>query len=66
MKLRTELDLQEHLDVALGWRIKEIDYTKTAVDRSSGDAQMAVAHAGLALLYAYWEGGTSKLPPKAC
>ncbi len=56
MKLRTELELQEYLDYELAWRIKEIDYTKTAVQRAKGNAQLAVARAGLALLYAHWEG----------
>jgi hypothetical protein len=32
------------------------DYTKTAVQRATGSAQQAVARAGLALLYAHWEG----------
>ena len=56
MRLRTVLELQEYLDHELAWRVKEIDYTKTAVHRASGNAQSAVARAGLALLYAHWEG----------
>ncbi len=55
MTLRTVLELQEYLDQDLGWRLREIDYTKTAVRRASGNAQSAVARAGLALLYAHWE-----------
>lgn len=56
MRLRTEMELQEYLDYELAWRLREIDYTKTAVRRASGNAQLAVARAGLALLYAHWEG----------
>jgi hypothetical protein len=56
MILRTVLELQEYLDHDFAWRVREIDYTKTAVQRASGNAQMAVARAGLALLYAHWEG----------
>jgi hypothetical protein len=56
MTLRTTLELQEYLDHDLAWRVQEIDYTKTAVQRASGNAQLAVARAGLALLYAHWEG----------
>jgi hypothetical protein len=56
MKLRTVLELQEYLDHELAWRVREIDYTKTAVQRASGNAQLAVSRAGLALLYAHWEG----------
>jgi hypothetical protein len=56
MRLRTVLELQDYLDHELAWRVKEIDYTKTAIQRASGNAQSAIARAGLALLYAHWEG----------
>ncbi len=56
MKLRTELQLQEFLDGDLGWRIKEIDYTETAIRRATGSAQVALTRSGVALLYAHWEG----------
>lgn len=56
MKLRTPLALQEYLDSEMGWRVKEISFTQTAVQRASGDAQSAIARAALALLYAHWEG----------
>jgi MAE_28990/MAE_18760-like HEPN len=56
MRLRTVVDLQTYLDCDFAWRVREIDYTKTIVQRASGNAQITVARAGLALLYAHWEG----------
>jgi hypothetical protein len=56
VKLRTELDIQKFLDNEFAWRIKEIDYTQTAVKRASGNAQSTLTRAGVALLYAHWEG----------
>lgn len=56
MKLRTVLQLQEYLDNEYAWRVKEIDYAQTAVRRASGSAQVTLTRAGVALLYAHWEG----------
>jgi hypothetical protein len=54
-KLRTLNQLQEALDADMGWRIKEISTFKlaTRVDRTN---QKVFVRAGVALVYAHWEG----------
>lgn len=40
----------------VGWRIKETAALRATVHASSGDAQWTAMRAGVALLYAHWEG----------
>jgi hypothetical protein len=56
MKIRTLNELQDCLDKDRAWRIKEIDYYRTAVKRVPQLAQDTVIRAGVPLLYAHWEG----------
>ena len=53
MKIRTESQLMDHLDWEFSWRLKEIDFLKKAVQRTSNSA---LRRAGIPLVYAHWEG----------
>lgn len=55
-KIRTLSDLQDALDKALAWRIKEIAYVKSTARSSKSFAQAALVRAGVPLVYAHWEG----------
>lgn len=55
-KLRTANDLQDFLDTEYGWRIKEIAALKAAVRTAGLMPERTLMRAGLALLYAHWEG----------
>jgi hypothetical protein len=54
-KIRTLDQLQEKLDTEMGWRIKEISHFKIAT-KSSNDRTRTFVRAGVALVYAHWEG----------
>lgn len=60
MKLRTLSDLQDALDREMGWRLQEIAAMKTQVKGSIDTTKKGLARAGLALLYAHWEGFTKR------
>ena len=55
-KIHTSSQLQDYLDMELSWRIKEIANLKTAVKSSKNLSEQTIIRAGLALLYAHWEG----------
>lgn len=55
-KIRTLTQLQDSLDKAFSWRLKEIADLKVAVKGSSSLGQATVVRAGVPLLYAHWEG----------
>lgn len=55
-KIKTLSDLQDALDKALGWRLKEIAYVKSNAKSSKSFAQAALLRAGVPLIYAHWEG----------
>lgn len=55
-KIRTLSDLQDALDKALAWRLKEIAYVKSNAKSSKSFAQAALLRAGVPLIYAHWEG----------
>jgi hypothetical protein len=55
-KLRTANDLQDYLDAEYGWRIKEIATLKAAIRTAGLMPERTLIRAGLALLYAHWEG----------
>lgn len=55
-KIRSQDQLQDALDKALGWRVKEILNLKTSVRAASSLPQATLVRAGIALLYAHWEG----------
>lgn len=56
MKLRTADELLMHLDHEMAWRIKELHQFKSAVESSEGRNIDAHIRAGVAMLYAHWEG----------
>lgn len=56
--MRTLQDLQDELDADLAWRRVEAHLLLSNVRLSSGASQQAVIRAGIALLYAHWEGYT--------
>ncbi len=55
-KIRTQTQLQDFLDSELGWRMKEIANMRTAVKDSGNISVSTMVRAGIALLYAHWEG----------
>lgn len=57
MRLRTLSSLQDALDNAFAWRIKEIAAMKMSVEsKSMSMTQTTLIRAGVPLLYAHWEG----------
>jgi hypothetical protein len=54
-KIRTVNQLQEALDSEMGWRIKEIAAFKLVTKTENGN-RAAFVRAGVALVYAHWEG----------
>lgn len=54
-KIRTLAQLQEALDDEMGWRIKEISDFKL-VTKTQASGSRTFIRAGLALVYAHWEG----------
>jgi hypothetical protein len=58
-KIRTLTQLQEALDADMGWRIKEFSAFKIAT-KAGGVNQKTFVRAGVALVYAHWEGFIKK------
>lgn len=56
MKIRTLGHLQDCLDKEMGWRLKEVADLKTSVKSSKLLSQSTLIRAGVAILYAHWEG----------
>jgi MAE_28990/MAE_18760-like HEPN len=54
-KIRTLSQLQERLDAEMSWRIKEIADFKL-VAKNQPERSLTFCRAGIALLYAHWEG----------
>jgi hypothetical protein len=54
-KIRTLTQLQEVLDGEMGWRIKEIAAFRLAT-KAGGVNQKTFVRAGVAIVYAHWEG----------
>lgn len=55
-KIRTADELQNVLDRELSWRIKEIADIRSAARIARVGSEMTLRRAGIALLYAHWEG----------
>ncbi|MEH6721680.1 MAG: MAE_28990/MAE_18760 family HEPN-like nuclease [Aurantimonas endophytica] len=55
-KIKTLSAFQDAIDADFAWRIKEISNLKTEVSGSSSIAKTTLIRAGIALLYAHWEG----------
>lgn len=58
-EVRTLTNLQDAMDQELGWRIKEISTFKIEAAKGGAGAK-AFTRAGVALLYAHWEGFIKK------
>ncbi len=55
-KIRTLTHLQEALDSEMGWRVKELSSLTLSAKGDSSLAAPTIIRAGVALLYAHWEG----------
>ena len=55
-KIRTATQLQERLDDDFSWRLKEIYNIRSAARTAGPASQKTFIRAGIALLYAHWEG----------
>jgi MAE_28990/MAE_18760-like HEPN len=55
MKIRTLSEFQDTLDSEMGWRLKELSVFQLGA-RSIGSQRKPLIRAGVALLYAHWEG----------
>ena len=55
-KIRTAEQLQDVLDEEFSWRLKEIADIRTAARSANAGLQRTLIRAGIALLYAHWEG----------
>lgn len=55
-KIRTVNQLQNKLDDEFAWRLKEIADLKSAVQQQRTITEKTLVRAGIALLYAHWEG----------
>lgn len=56
MKVRTLEELQTVLDGAMAWRRKELIDIDSAIGTANGNTERTYIRAGVALLYAHWEG----------
>lgn len=55
-KIRTVTNAQLFLDNDFGWRLQEISDIKTSIRSLEGAKSRTLIRAGVALLYAHWEG----------
>lgn len=55
-KIRSQDQLQDALDTELGWRVKEVLTLKLRIRAANSLPQATLIRAGIALLYAHWEG----------
>ena len=56
MKLRTLEQLEDALDEEMAWRLKELLNLRASVKTGRNHVQPMMIRAGVALLYAHWEG----------
>jgi hypothetical protein len=56
MKNRTFAMFVDCIQQDFAWRIKELDIIKSEIPQDENDKQSAFIRAGIALLYAHWEG----------
>lgn len=61
MKVRTLNELQDLIDKDLSWRKRELTTIKFNVKRSKKIAKDTAIRAGIALLYAHWEGSIKSI-----
>lgn len=56
MKIRTEYEFQDVVDKEVSWRKKELSALKSNIYSTRKFAKNTALRAGIALLYAHWEG----------
>jgi hypothetical protein len=56
VKLRTLEQLEDAMDVEMSWRIKELLFVRFEARSAASAVQETHIRAGIALLYAHWEG----------
>lgn len=56
MKIRTEEEFQDAVDKETSWRKKELSAIKSNIATARNSAKSTALRAGIALLYAHWEG----------
>lgn len=56
MKIRTEDEFQDAVDSETAWRKKELSSISSNITTSKKAAKITALRAGIALLYAHWEG----------
>lgn len=61
MKIRTLDELQNAIDREMAWRKKELSAIRATVASSRKFARETAIRAGIALLYAHWEGGIKNI-----
>lgn len=61
MKVKTLNNLQDLISEDLAWRKIEISYTKKMIQKASGSSKETALRAGVALLYAHWEGSIKNM-----
>lgn len=61
MKVRTLNKLQDLISEDLAWRKIEISSTKKMIQRANGLSKETALRAGVALLYAHWEGSIKNM-----
>ena len=55
-RIRNKLQFSDALDMEFSWRLKEIDDLRQLIKTSQSIRQRTLLRAGLAMLYAHWEG----------
>lgn len=61
MKIRTENDLQDSIDSELAWRKRELSAVRSNIASARKFAKDTAIRAGIALLYAHWEGSIKNI-----
>lgn len=61
MKIRTVYDLQDAIDSEMAWRKRELSAVRSNVASARKFAKDTAIRAGIALLYAHWEGAIKNI-----
>ena len=61
MKIRTVYQLQDSIDKELAWRKHELVAIKANINQARSFAKDTALRAGIALLYAHWEGAVKNI-----
>ena len=61
MKIRTLEELQDNIDSEMAWRKRELSAVKANIQSARKFAKETALRAGIALLYAHWEGAIKNI-----